>query len=370
MLQLDTRVCESCGLVQEQDGRYCRNCGQSLPTWAQSSALNTRRSSFLSELFSGQYRLWWGRLGSVVAVLLVIGFAWWFISVAVDAEHLAAIAKQKHDAEVEREAEAAAAAAALAREKKLTAVLTGLQAKFPVAWVGRYPGDGGYVLVNKPLSLCLVRSLTFGLAGDKDNLWVNVGMIGIRRESQAPVVNVTLFDEDGNTLARKAIVKFLDSDLDYGETRQVKDTMDYPKAGQSAFVAVDENGLAGTGSPAASSSDGDSSASVVPSAIPSPPPSDGYGSGENYRQSMMGMKAVLETQGYTVYWPHMGNPDTIGVTVQESTDGLKTLDDKKTVAKTIADYFDDVRTRHNKSSPGTTIVQFEPSGTRMTLSPK
>jgi hypothetical protein len=181
MLQLDTRVCDKCGLVQEQDGRYCRNCGNSLPSWGYSGAIPLARS-FPFDLFPSLDEIRWGKAGAVIVGLVIIAFAWWFIDAAVNAAQQTQTAAQQHQAELDREAAAAAQAAAEAQEKRLNAVVSGLQAKFPLAWFGRYPGDTGYVVVNKIMTACQVRSLTFSHSADKD-LSVNVGLLGIRRES-------------------------------------------------------------------------------------------------------------------------------------------------------------------------------------------
>jgi hypothetical protein len=181
MLQLDTRVCDKCGLVQEQDGRYCRNCGNSLPSWGHSGAIPLARS-FPFDLFPSLDEIRWGKAGAVIVGLVIIAFAWWFIDAAVNAAQQTQTAAQQHQAELDREAAAAAQAAAEVQEKRLNAVVSGLQAKFPLAWFGRCPGDTGYVVVNKIMTACQVRSLTFSHSADKD-LSVNVGLLGIRRES-------------------------------------------------------------------------------------------------------------------------------------------------------------------------------------------
>lgn len=165
---------------------------------------------------------------TLVVILLLIGSGVWAVVAKMD--------RARANAEAQQQAEA--------REARLSATLMRLRSASPA--FDRYPGDNNAVPLKVRLTTCDVRGIAFSRTDGSDTLSVNVSITGYKADHQAPTVNVALYGENGDLLAQKAIVEFTNAELEQGETREVEDTLDYPKTGVPIFVGVNEGSAADT----------------------------------------------------------------------------------------------------------------------------
>ena len=126
------------------------------------------------------------------------------------------------------------------RQRRILRTLAALRKNGPLARYALYPASGGSAPFNARLSTCRVNFLN--VSRDGDTMSVSVNLTGIKPEAQAPVVNVAVYDEDGNILTRAAIVKFAFATLGQGDVRDIEDTMPVPSEETPVFVSVDEDG--------------------------------------------------------------------------------------------------------------------------------
>ncbi len=206
--------CSKCGCQMHGKETTCACCGRVHSSNSDFSAGRTPPANHRD----GQKAL---AVSVCVAVLIALALAFgaWVVS--------ARQAKQK-------------AALQEAREVRLAATLVSLRAAHPAASFDRYPGDNNSLAFQAQLSTCDVRGLTFSRTDGSDTLTVNVSLLGYKPDHQAPTVYVALYGEDGTLLAEKAIVRFVNAEMEQGETREVKDTLDYPKNGVPLFVGVSD----------------------------------------------------------------------------------------------------------------------------------
>lgn len=326
------RTCGSCGRVQNASNQRCPSCGVN-PSF-QGSSLRPASSGV------GQRGVTLV-VAAVVLAVLVLGLSAWGISA------------QRQEAAQEAQARAA-------RKERLAATLASLRAARPAAFFDRYPGDNNSVPFQARLTTCDVRGLTFSRTDGSDTLTVNVTLLGYKANHQSPLVNVALYGEDGTLLAEKAIVEFTRAELEQGETREVEDTMDYPKSGIPVFAGVNEG-----------------SADVAPvSAAPQPPASPAtnpsaasLASGESYQEAMEDFKYACSQQGYAVIWPHDGDEDVVGILVDDGALGAWSAEDKNALSKALAGNFAQTRQRGGRTGPYKAIVRFVPSGYVVTATP-
>lgn len=315
-------ACARCGLIQEAGGGLCRSCGRLAASGIRAS--------------DARWTDGWRPLAALLlAAALVLAFGAWCLSAQQAQGRAAALARLRAEAE------------ARAREARLTATLARLRAARPAASFERYPGDNASVPFSARLTMCDVRGLTFRRPEGDSSLSVNVSLTGYRADDQAPTVYVALYDENGAMLAQEAIVRFVSAELKAGETREVEDTMDYPKGAAPVFVGVNEGGA----SPPA--------ASPTTAALPPSPVAD---DGADYREAMAVFKEACSREGYTVIWPHEGDDDAVGVIVDDGAYGATTAESKKALAKVIAEKFSQMRRQNGRPGPYKAFIRYVPSG--------
>lgn len=325
------RACESCGRVQNAGSQRCPSCGVN-PSFQGSS---------LRPASSGQ-RVVTLVVAAVALAVLVLGLSAWGLSA------------QRQEAAQEAQAKAA-------RKERLAATLASLRAARPAAFFDRYPGDNNSLAFQAQLSTCDVRGLTFSRTEGSDTLTVNVSLLGYKPDHQAPTVYVALYGEDGTLLAEKAIVRFVNAELEQGETREVEDTLDYPKNAVPVFVGINEG-----------SADVAPASAAAPVNAPLPttdaaPPASGE---SGYRDSMEAFKGVCAAESYVGIWPHDGDENVVGVLIDDNNYGYRSEEDKKTLAAQIGKSFVEIRQQNNQSGPCKAIVRFDPSGDVFVVTPK
>lgn len=271
----------------------------------------------------------WGRRGlAVVCALLVVLIAG-ATGLAIarwSAQQRAEAARQEHE-----------------RQVRIHRSLHTLRANNPSARYALYPGDAGAVAFNTTFSTCLVRRVALKRSGSRVD--VAVQLLGVKQDSQAPLVNVSLFDEGGNLLARAAIVKYVFSTLDQGETHDVTDRMSVPADSEPAIVGIDER-TEGSDPPA--------------------PRSAARNAAGAYREQMDGLVMSLRDQGCEAYWPHKGRDDTLGVVVPDG--GLTTREGRRETVRSICRRFFEIRRKAGRPTACRVVAQFEPSGYRFNAS--
>ena len=124
------------------------------------------------------------------------------------------------------------------RQQHIAKSLYSLQRSYPHVAFATCNTDKLPIIFQSVFSKAEVRSVT--LTRSNDTVTASVGIIGVQKENQAPTIYVTLYNEDGRLLSRAPIVKFVMSNLEYGQTREVEDSMELPDEANPVIVSVDD----------------------------------------------------------------------------------------------------------------------------------
>lgn len=221
--------CQHCATELAPAELFCCNCGKKVLV----PQTPTADTPFFVTLPTEPLPVLTPRVLTIGTIIIVVIIGLWQIGSAIIAhnEQVAAIAAADVAAK-------AAAKAELERQQRLSATLTRLRMAYPSYHFALYPGDSGTATFNAQFDKTTVR--TVSIARTAGSYSMTVTMYGSQTENQAPKINVSLLDEKGTLLARKAIVEFINADLSPGETRPVTDSMDIPSVVAPSFIAVDE----------------------------------------------------------------------------------------------------------------------------------
>lgn|GEM_PF-5028890 len=221
-------VCPNCGYVMSDLDTECPRCSRarqtppvypSAPQPAASSPARARRASrihFQRRSRSG-IRGAPPALAGVVCLLAVASLAAFWVGVVNPRQQ--------------------------AEAKGLSAVAARLRTLYPDRHFAVIEGFGTRTRMSASLRELRVDSVTLSKTGS-DRVEATVEYTGTTAVPVAPVVYVSLFDEDGRELGRYGVVEHLSADLSPRETDSTSDTIPISAGKEPVIVAVDDDHVA------------------------------------------------------------------------------------------------------------------------------